>query len=43
MPAHTKVKSVYLLKAAVTVNFITFQLLDFPKTLKKHNSNNDKY
>ena len=36
MPVHTKVKSIYLLKAAVIVNFRIFQLLDFPKTLKKN-------
>ena len=35
MPVHTKVKDVYLLKAVVIVNFRIFQLLDFPKTLKK--------
>ena len=40
MPVHTKVKGIYLLKAAVIVNFrIFFQLLDFPKTLKKHMQN----
>ena len=42
-PVHTKAKSKYLLKAAVIVNFRIFQLLDFPKTLKKHNPNNDKF
>ena len=36
MPVHTKVKSIYLLKAAAIVNFRIFQLLDFPKTLKKN-------
>ena len=36
MPVHTKVKSIYLLKAAVIVNFRNFQLLDFPNTLKKN-------
>ena len=36
MPVHTKVKSIYLLTAAVIVNFRIFQLLDFPKTLKKN-------
>ena len=35
IPVHKKVKSIYLLKAAVIVNFRIFQLLDFPKTLKK--------
>ena len=35
MPIHMKVRSIYLLKAAVIVNFRVFQLLDFPKTLKK--------
>ena len=29
MPFHTKVKGVYLLKAAVIVNFRIFQLLDY--------------
>ena len=43
MPVHTKIKSIYLLKAAVTVNFRIFQILDFPKTLKKHSWNNDKF
>ena len=36
MPVHTKVKSIYLLKAVVIVNFRIFQLLDFPKTLQKN-------
>ena len=36
MPVHTKVKRIYLLKAVVTVNFRIFQLLDFPKTLRKN-------
>ena len=31
MPDHTKVKSIYLLQAAVIVNFRIFGLLDFPK------------
>ena len=35
MPVHTKVKSVYLLKAAVIVNVRIFQLLDSAKKLKK--------
>ena len=35
IPIHMKVRSIYLLKAAVIVNFRVFQLLDFPKTLKK--------
>ena len=31
MPDHTKVESIYLLQAAVIVNFRSFELLDFPK------------
>ena len=34
MPVNTKVKNIYLPKAAVIVNFRLFQLLGFRKTLK---------
>ena len=34
MPVYTKVKIIYLLQAAVIGSFRTFQLLDFPKTIK---------
>ena len=34
IPVHTKIKNIYLLKAAVNVNFRIFQLLDYLKTLK---------